>query len=144
VTPLSHFARALKPFMASPLQFQPGTKIGQGALLTQDQSQVSPDKRYVSFMYSYPNFIPHDAASVHRIVSRLEPFSFTKLYGAWPNFVGARERKRGASAFGRALPANLENFHRLKSVSLKRASSRCSNVFTGALVALGDIRLKYP
>jgi hypothetical protein len=60
---------------------------GQGALFTGDQPQVCPDKRFVSFMYSYPNFIPLDGASVRRIVSVLEPFSFTKLYGAWPNFV---------------------------------------------------------
>jgi hypothetical protein len=60
---------------------------GQGALFSGDQPQVCPDMRYVSFMYSYPNFVPLDAASVRRIVSMLEPFSFTKLYGAWPNFV---------------------------------------------------------
>jgi len=54
---------------------------------TGDQPQVCPDRRFVSFMYSYPNFVPLGAASVRRIVSRLEPFSFTKLYGAWPNFV---------------------------------------------------------
>ena len=58
-----------------------------GALFTGSQPQVCPDKRHVSFMYSYPNFLPLDAASVLRIVSRLEPFSFTKLYGAWPKFV---------------------------------------------------------
>ena len=80
---------------------------GQGALFTGDQPQVCPDKRYVSFMYSYPNFIPLDAASVRRIVSVLEPFSFTKLYGAWPNFVvqgNAKEAlRRSAERYLRAL-----------------------------------------
>jgi hypothetical protein len=60
---------------------------GQGGLFTGDQPQVCPNKRYVSFMYSYPNFIPLDAASVRRIVTALEPFPFAKLYGAWRNFV---------------------------------------------------------
>jgi hypothetical protein len=60
---------------------------GQGALFTGDQPQVCPDRRYVSFMYSYPNFIPLDAASVRRIVAALKPFPFARLYGAWRNFV---------------------------------------------------------
>jgi len=80
---------------------------GQGALFTGDQPQVCPDRRYVSFMYSYPNFVPLDAASVRRIVSALEPFSFTKLYGAWPNFVVQENAKevlhRSAERYLRAL-----------------------------------------
>jgi len=78
-----------------------------GALFTGDQPQVCPDRRYVSFMYSYPNFVPLDANSVLRIVSALEPFSFTKLYGAWPNFViheNAKEVvRRSAQRYLRAL-----------------------------------------
>jgi glyoxylase-like metal-dependent hydrolase (beta-lactamase superfamily II) len=80
---------------------------GRGALFTGDQPQVCPDKRYVSFMYSYPNFVPLDAASVRRIVSALEPFSFTKLYGAWPGFVVQGDAKeavrRSADRYLRAL-----------------------------------------
>ena len=80
---------------------------GQGALFTGDQPQVCPDKRYVSFMHSYPNFVPLDAASVRRIVRTLEPFSFAKLYGAWPNFVVQGNAKevlhRSADRYLRAL-----------------------------------------
>lgn len=80
---------------------------GRGALFTGDQPQVCPDKRYVSFMYSYPNFVPLDAASVRHIVSALEPFSFTKLYGAWPNFAVQGDAKeavrRSADRYLRAL-----------------------------------------
>lgn len=80
---------------------------GRGALFTGDQPQVCPDKRYVSFMYSYPNFVPLDAGSVRRIVSALEPFSFAKLYGAWPNFVVQGDAKeavrRSADRYLRAL-----------------------------------------
>jgi hypothetical protein len=80
---------------------------GQGALFTGDQPQVCPDRRYVSFMYSYPNFVPLDPASVRRIVRALEPLSFTKLYGAWPNFVVQENAKevvhRSAERYLRAL-----------------------------------------
>ena len=60
---------------------------GAGTLFSGDLPQVCPDKRYVSFMYSYPNFVPLDATSVRRIVAALEPFEFAKLYGAWTDFV---------------------------------------------------------
>jgi hypothetical protein len=60
---------------------------GKGALMTGDMPQVCPDRRYVSFMYSYPKFIPVDGATVRGIVKRLEPYKFAKLYGAWPKFV---------------------------------------------------------
>lgn len=80
---------------------------GVGALFSGDQPQVCPDKRYVSFMYSYPNFVPLDAESVRRIVTALEPFSFKKLYGAWPNFVVQGDAKeavrRSAERYLRAL-----------------------------------------
>ena len=53
------------------------------ALLTGDIVQVIPDRRYVSFMYSYPNLIPLPPSAVHRIAAALEPFEFDTLYGAW-------------------------------------------------------------
>jgi hypothetical protein len=37
----------------------------------------------VSFMYSYPNCIPLDAATVRRIGAVLEPYAFDQIYGAW-------------------------------------------------------------
>ena len=67
----------------------PGYQVlhGAGALFTGDLPQVCMDRRWVSFMYSYPNWLPLSAASVERIVAALEPFTFEKLYGAWPGFV---------------------------------------------------------
>lgn len=56
---------------------------GRGALLSGDVVQVVPDRRWVSFMYSYPNLIPLDEAGVRRIVAVLEPFAFERIYGAW-------------------------------------------------------------
>ena len=56
---------------------------GQGVLLSGDIVQVVADRRWVSFMYSYPNLIPLPAATVRAIADALEPYSFERLYGAW-------------------------------------------------------------
>jgi glyoxylase-like metal-dependent hydrolase (beta-lactamase superfamily II) len=58
---------------------------GQGALLTGDIIQVVQDRRYVSFMRSYPNLIPLGPAAINRILERIEPFAFEQIYGAWWN-----------------------------------------------------------
>ncbi len=56
---------------------------GAGVLLTGDVIQVVADKRWVSFMYSYPNFIPLSASKVQHIVEAVEPYAFERIYGAW-------------------------------------------------------------
>jgi hypothetical protein len=61
----------------------PGGAAGRGAVLTGDIVQVVMDRRYVSFMRSYPNLIPLPAAAVTRIVERIEPFAFEQIYGGW-------------------------------------------------------------
>jgi glyoxylase-like metal-dependent hydrolase (beta-lactamase superfamily II) len=61
----------------------PGGANGRGALLTGDVIQVVPDRRYVSFMRSYPNLIPLSAAAISQILERIEPFDFDRIYGAW-------------------------------------------------------------
>jgi len=53
------------------------------ALLSGDIVQVVQDRRWVSFMYSYPNLIPLPAPAIERIVAALEPFDFDRIYGAW-------------------------------------------------------------
>ena len=55
----------------------------KGALLTGDIIQVVQDRRYVSFMRSFPNLIPLGPAALRRILERIEPFSFDQIYGAW-------------------------------------------------------------
>ncbi len=55
---------------------------GAGALLSGDIVQVGPDKK-VSFMRSYPDLIPLDAASVRHIADTLAPYAFQPIYGAW-------------------------------------------------------------
>ena len=53
------------------------------ALLTGDIVQVIPDRRYVSFMYSYPNLIPLPPSKVQHIGAALAPYAFDTIYGAW-------------------------------------------------------------
>ena len=55
----------------------------QRMLLSGDILQVIPDRRYVSFMWSYPNLIPLPGAEVLRIAAALEPYPFDRILGAW-------------------------------------------------------------
>jgi hypothetical protein len=79
---------------------------GQGVLLSGDQPQVCMDTRWVSFMYSYPNYIPLGAKAIGEIVKRLEPYKFDRIYGAFPKrtvVVNAKEAvQRSAERFIRA------------------------------------------
>jgi len=61
----------------------PAGANGKGALLTSDILTVVQDRRYVSFMCSYPNLIPLGPAAIDRILERLQPFSFDQIYGGW-------------------------------------------------------------
>lgn len=56
---------------------------GSGVLLVGDSLSVVMDRRYVSFMYSYPNLIPLPRPAIERIVASVQPFAFDRIYGAW-------------------------------------------------------------
>ena len=56
---------------------------GRGVLLVGDTMTVVQDRRYVSFMRSYPNFIPLAAEAVHRIAEAVHAFPFDRIYGGW-------------------------------------------------------------
>jgi glyoxylase-like metal-dependent hydrolase (beta-lactamase superfamily II) len=71
----------------------PAGAEGRGALLTGDILAVASDRRYVSFMYSYPNYIPLSAAAVNRIIATVEPWPFDRIYGAWWDRVVAADAK---------------------------------------------------
>lgn len=72
---------------------------GRGALLSGDILQVAQDRRWVSFMYSYPNYIPERPRVVRRALSLLEPYGFERVYGAWWRRVVAAD---GAAAVRRS------------------------------------------
>jgi hypothetical protein len=56
---------------------------GRGALLTGDIAMVAMDRRSLSFMRSYPNYIPLNAKSVQGIARAVAPLAFDRVYGAW-------------------------------------------------------------
>jgi glyoxylase-like metal-dependent hydrolase (beta-lactamase superfamily II) len=60
---------------------------GKGALFSGDTLQVVSDRDWVSFMYSYPNTIPLDPASIRHIIDVLQPFDYDILYGAFGGIV---------------------------------------------------------
>lgn len=60
-----------------------GGAEGRGVLLTGDIIQVVADRRYVTFMYSYPNLIPLPASAVRQVVAAVDPYPFDRIYGAW-------------------------------------------------------------
>jgi glyoxylase-like metal-dependent hydrolase (beta-lactamase superfamily II)/DNA-directed RNA polymerase subunit RPC12/RpoP len=77
------------------------------ALLSGDIVQVVQDRRWVSFMYSYPNLIPLPAEAIRRIVAALEPYEFDQVYGAWWDAIvradGKAAVQRSAERYLRAL-----------------------------------------
>ncbi|HWC78632.1 MAG TPA: MBL fold metallo-hydrolase [Pseudonocardiaceae bacterium] len=61
----------------------PAGSAGRGALLTGDTITVVSDRDWVSFMWSYPNLIPLDEATVRHIAERVSRFAFDRVYGGW-------------------------------------------------------------
>jgi hypothetical protein len=84
-----------------------GGAEGKGALLTGDIIQVVADRKHVSFMYSYPNYIPLSASAIERIVQAVEPFEYDRMYGAFWEMVIDRDGKavvkRSAERYLRAI-----------------------------------------
>ena len=76
---------------------------GRGALLTGDTVQVVPDRGWVSFMWSYPNLIPLDVATVEDIARKVARFEFDRVYGGWWGRViergGSRAIARSAARY---------------------------------------------
>ena len=75
----------------------PGGAEGRGVLLAGDILQVTMDRRHVSFMYSYPNYIPLPARVVGKVVAAVEPFAYDRVYGFMFD-LGIREGAKSAVA----------------------------------------------
>jgi hypothetical protein len=54
-----------------------------GALFTGDIFTVVPDRRWMSFMFSYPNLIPERPRTVRRAIEMMQPYQFGRVYGGW-------------------------------------------------------------
>jgi len=50
-------------------------------LCSSDIATVATDRKYLTFMWSYPNFIPLSARQVEGIAASLAPFRFDTIYG---------------------------------------------------------------
>lgn len=85
---------------------------GVGALLTGDIIGVVPDRRYVSFMYSFPNYIPLPPREVERVGAAVEPYAFDRIYGGWEGNVIPTEAKnvvrRSVVRYRRAVEGRLD------------------------------------
>lgn len=53
---------------------------GRGVLLAGDTIMVGLDNRWVSFMRSYPNYLPLSVAGVEKVVAAVAPYDFDRLY----------------------------------------------------------------
>ena len=84
-----------------------GDTAGQGALCTGDIFQVVSDRRWLSFMYSYPNYIPEHPDTVRRALELVEPYAFDRIYGAWWELVVATDAKAALDRSARRYLAHL-------------------------------------
>lgn len=67
---------------------------GRGVLLTGDIINVVQDRRYVSFMYSFPNLIPLSPSAVRKVVAAVEPYEYDRIYSAWWEKVTEKNAKQ--------------------------------------------------
>lgn len=67
---------------------------GRGVVFSSDIATVTVDRKYLSFMWSYPNLIPLSADQVTGVAAALEPFAFDRIYGHYFDRVIATDAKR--------------------------------------------------
>ena len=67
---------------------------GRGLICSGDILTITTDRKFVSFMRSYPNFIPLSAAQVEKIGAALAPLAFDAIYGHYFDRVIPKDAKR--------------------------------------------------
>ena len=70
-----------------------GGANGRGIVCAGDVLTVTTDRQWLSFMRSYPNFIPLSQREVEHIGSALAPFAFDAIYGHYFDRVIATDAK---------------------------------------------------
>jgi len=84
---------------------------GRGVLLTSDTMHVTYDRKHVTFMHSFPNYIPLAPDVVDQIVQTVEPLDFDRIYSHFPRLVikeNAKEAVRlSAERFKAAIGAGV-------------------------------------
>ena len=91
---------------ATVLEWQKNEK--EGILFVGDIMRVVADRRWVTFMYSYPNFIPLPANIVKRMASQIDTFKFEKLFDAFNRVIEKDAKERVQISATRYIAA-LEN-----------------------------------
>jgi hypothetical protein len=71
---------------------------GRGVLCSSDIATVTVDRKFLSFMRSYPNLIPLSAREVEGIAAALAPFTFDTIYGHFFDRVIATGAKQALQA----------------------------------------------
>lgn len=64
----------------------PGAE-SDGVLFSGDIASVVADRRWVTFMYSYPNSVPLDAATVRRMADMIAGYRFARIHDAFDKHV---------------------------------------------------------
>jgi hypothetical protein len=67
---------------------------GRGVVFSSDIATVTQDRKFLSFMRSYPNLIPLSAREVEGVAASLAPFPFDRMYGHYFDRVIASDAKR--------------------------------------------------
>jgi hypothetical protein len=70
-----------------------GGQGGKGIVCAGDILSVTTDCKWLSFMRSYPNFIPLSAPEVEHVGAALKPFAFETIYGHYFDRVIAKDAK---------------------------------------------------
>jgi glyoxylase-like metal-dependent hydrolase (beta-lactamase superfamily II) len=67
-------------FTGSTVLHWPDGAEGRGVLLSSDTLYVTWDLKHVSFMYSYPNYIPLSAQIVDEVAQKVAPLQFDRIF----------------------------------------------------------------
>jgi len=70
-------------FQGGTVLFWPSGALSQGVILSGDILSVVYDRRWVSFMYSYPNLIPLPARKVRHIAHSVLRCKFDRIYSSF-------------------------------------------------------------
>ena len=85
---------------------------GRGVLCSSDIATVTTDRKFLTFMLSYPNFIPLPGKAVRGIAAALAPFRFDTIYGHYFDRViptgGEGVLKRSVARYLKAIGDDME------------------------------------
>jgi hypothetical protein len=81
---------------------------GRGIVCSGDILAVTTDRKWLSFLRSYPNWIPLSAREVEGLASAMKPFAFETIYGHYFDRVIAKDAK---GVFDKSITRYLANLN---------------------------------